>query len=397
MNIAYFNLIGGLSGDMLLSSFFDLGVDKEEISKELKKLKKIRFEFSTSKTARGNITSTHTNVKIYDDIKWEWDTFFQSVKNSELNESIKTNIINCLNILKIAEQEAHSEPNPHLHELGTSDTLVDICGFFICVDKLKINKIYSSPIPAVPGYVKTSHGLHETLAPATKKIIEKYKIPINFINNESNIETVTPTGISILASIAEFTKGNSITNFEIGYGAGTKTFANIPNVLSLWIQKPNPDFYDYKNLIYLETNLDDMTPEFIGDFISSTLEEGALDTWVIPYTGKKNRPSHQLNILCDLDEKEKFIDLILRETSSLGVRVQRIRRYEVKIEIVEVETSLGKIKAKIKYVKGKMYSIKPEFEELKRLAFENGSSINNISNQINLELNEKYFKINNKF
>ena len=397
MNIAYFNLIGGLSGDMLLSSFFDLGVDKEEISKELKKLKKIRFEFSTSKTARGDITSTHTNVKIYDDIKWEWDTFFQSVKNSELNESIKTNIINCLNILKIAEQEAHSEPNPHLHELGTSDTLVDICGFFICVDKLKINKIYSSPIPAVPGYVKTSHGLHETLAPATKKIIEKYKIPINFINNESNIETVTPTGISILASIAEFTKGNSITNFEIGYGAGTKTFANIPNVLSLWIQKPNPDFYDYKNLIYLETNLDDMTPEFIGDFISRTLEEGALDTWVIPYTGKKNRPSHQLNILCDLDEKEKFIDLILRETSSLGVRVQRIRRYEVKREIVEVETSLGKIKTKIKYVKGKMYSIKPEFEDLKRLAFENGSSINNISNQINLELNEKYFKINNKF
>jgi uncharacterized protein (TIGR00299 family) protein len=397
MNIAYFNLIGGLSGDMLLSSFFDLGVDKEEISKELKKLKKIRFEFSTSKTVRGNITSTHTNVKIYDDIKWEWDTFFQCVKNSELNESIKTNIINCLNILKIAEQEAHLEPNPHLHELGTSDTLVDICGFFICVDKLKINKIYSSPIPAVPGYVKTSHGLHETLAPATKKIVEKYKIPINFINNESNIETVTPTGISILASIAEFTKGNSITNFEIGYGAGTKTFANIPNVLSLWIQKPNPDFYDYKNLIYLETNLDDMTPEFIGDFISRTLEEGALDTWVIPYTGKKNRPSHQLNILCDLDEKEKFIDLILRETSSLGVRVQRIRRYEVKREIVEVETSLGKIKAKIKYVKGKMYSIKPEFEELKRLAFENGSSINNISNQINLELNEKYFKINNKF
>ena len=396
MNIAYFNLIGGLSGDMLLSSFFDLGVDKEEISKELKKLKKIRFEFSTSKTARGNINSTHTNVKIYDAIKWEWDTFFQSVKDSELKESIKTNIINCLNILKIAEQEAHSEPDPHLHELGTSDTLVDICGFFICVDKLKINKIYSSPIPVVPGYVKTSHGLHETLAPATKKIVEKYKIPINFINNESNIETVTPTGISILASIAEFTKGNSITHFEIGYGAGTKTFENIPNVLSLWIQKPNSDFYDYKNLIYLETNLDDMTPEFIGDFISRSLEEGALDTWVVPYTGKKNRPSHQLNILCDLYEKEKFIDLILRETSSLGVRVQTIQRYEVKREILEVETSLGKIKTKIKYIKGQMYSIKPEFEELKRLAFENRTSINNISNQINIELNEKYFKINNK-
>ena len=296
----------------------------------------------------------------------------------------------------LAEQEAHSEPNPHLHELGTSDTLVDICGFFICVDKLKINKIYSSPIPVVPGYVKTSHGLHETLAPATKKIVEKYKIPINFINNESNIETVTPTGLSILASIAEFTKGNSITHFEIVYGAGTKTFENIPNVLSLWIQKPNSDFYDYKNLIYLETNLDDMTPEFIGDFISRSLEEGALDTWVVPYTGKKNRPSHQLNILCDLYEKEKFIDLILRETSSLGVRVQTIQRYEVKREIVEVETSLGKIKTKIKYIKGQMYSIKPEFEELKRLAFENRTSINNISNQINIELNEKYFKINNK-
>ena len=239
MNTAYFNLIGGLSGDMLLSSFFDLGLDKKEIFKELKKLKKIRFDFSTSKTTRGNINSTHTNVKIYDDIKWEWDIFFENVKNSQLKGSIKTNIINCLNILKVAEQEAHSEPNPHLHELGTSDTLVDICGFFICVDKLEINKIYSSPIPVVPGYIKTSHGLHETLAPATKKIVEKYKIPINFINNESNIETVTPTGMAILANIAEFTKGNSITHFETGYGAGTKTFANIPNVLSLWIEKLN--------------------------------------------------------------------------------------------------------------------------------------------------------------
>ena len=113
MNTAYFNLIGGLSGDMLLSSFFDLGVDKEEISKELKKIKNIKFDLSISKTSRGNISSTHTNVKIYDDIKWEWDIFFQTVKKSELKESIKTNIINCLNILMVAEQEAHSEPNPH--------------------------------------------------------------------------------------------------------------------------------------------------------------------------------------------------------------------------------------------------------------------------------------------
>ena len=182
MSNAYLNLIGGLSGDMLLSSLIDAGLDPEKLSKELNKISEIDFEISVNKTERQNLKATHTDVIVNDSIKWTWPKLYKAVESSKLNKIVKERVNNCFDLLKSAEQEAHDDKNPHLHELGTSDTLVDICGFFIGIEILGIDKIYCSPIPVVPGFIKTSHGIHETLAPATKKIVEKLKVPVRYIN-----------------------------------------------------------------------------------------------------------------------------------------------------------------------------------------------------------------------
>tara|TARA_B110000263_G_scaffold200753_1_gene180042 strand:+ start:2781 stop:3959 length:1179 start_codon:yes stop_codon:yes gene_type:complete len=392
MTNAYFNLIGGLSGDMLLSSFFDAGLDEKKVILELNKILNLNFEFNISKTNRKNIKATHTNVILKDSIKWEWNKFYEVVKNSDLSEKVILNIINCFDLLKSAEQEAHDEENPHLHELGTSDTLVDICGFFISADILGIENFFCSPLPVVPGFIKTSHGTHETLAPATKKIVERFKIPLKYINNSSNIETITPTGISIIASCARFDDTVNISSQMNGTGAGTKDFIGFPNVLSL-ILETNTSIN--KSLKYLlETNIDDMSPEFIGNFIDLSISEGALDCWISTYTGKKNRLGNNINILCNENEKEKFINLIINETTSLGVRSTLVERYEAKRKIEKFKSSFGPIQVKLKYFNDQLHSVKPEFDDLKKISQLEGSSIYNINNIINNEINDKYFNLN---
>lgn len=393
MSTAYFNLIGGLSGDMLLSSFFDAGLDEKKVILELKKIKDLNFEFKSSKTKRKNIAATHTNVILKDSIKWEWKNFYEVVENSELSEKIISKIINCFDLLKSAEQQAHEEENPHLHELGTSDTLVDICGFFISADLLGIENFFCSSLPVVPGFIKTSHGTHETLAPATKKIVERFQIPLRYVNKSSNIETITPTGISIIASCANFNDTVSISSKMNGTGAGTKDFRDFPNVLSVILDDNNTSID--KSLKYLlQTNIDDMSPEFVGNFINLSISEGALDCWVSTYTGKKNRLGNNINILCDDSERDKFINLIIKETSSLGVRANLVERYEAKRKIEKFKSSFGYIQVKLKYFEGQLHSVKPEFDDLRSISELKGSSIYNITNIINKEINDKYFNLN---
>jgi len=394
MSTAYFNLIGGLSGDMLLSSFFDAGLDEKKIILELKKLKGLNFEFSISKTKRQNLSATHTNVILKDSIKWEWKNFYEVVEKSTLNKQVIIKIINCFDLLKSAEQDAHEEENPHLHELGTSDTLVDVCGFFIAADILGIENFFSSPLPVVPGFITTSHGTHETLAPATKKIVERFKIPLKYINNSSDIETITPTGISILASCANFKDTVNINSSMNGTGAGSKDFKNFPNVLSIILDSNSKTGINKSFKYLLQTNIDDMSPEFIGDFINLSISKGALDCWISTYTGKKNRLGNNINILCTETDKDKFINLIISETSSLGVRSSLVERYEAKRKIEIFKSSYGNIQIKLKYFNGELHSVKPEFDDLKKISLLKKASISSVSNIINKEINYKYFNLN---
>ena len=390
MALVYLNLIGGLSGDMLISSLIDLGLDEKKLFSELKKIDDIDFTLNTKKTHKFNLEATHTSVIIKDQVKWTWNKFYDVIKKSKLNKKIKNQTINCFDILKQAEESAHNEKNPHLHELGTSDTIVDVCGFFIGLNLLGVSEIYSSSIPVAPGFIQTSHGIHDTLAPATKKIVEEYNIPLRYINDSSNIETVTPTGLSILASIAKFQTHTAFTPEKFGMGAGTKDFDTFPNVLSASIDyKKYSNFISTKKIL-IETNVDDMSPEATGSIIDFAIDEGALDCWIINYNGKKNRPGNLINLLCETKDKDKFVKFILEHTTSLGLRVREIERYETEREFEEYNSSLGIVKIKFKYIDGKIHSFKVEHDDILKISYNTGLPVHKISNKLDYEINKKY-------
>jgi|TARA_B100001094_G_scaffold143927_1_gene139431 hypothetical protein len=390
MTLAYINLIGGLSGDMLISSLLDLGLDEKMLISELKKIEGIEFKLKIKKTKKLDIDATHTSVIIEDKIKWNWEKFYNVVKKSTLSQEIKNRVINCFDILKHAEESAHNEKNPHLHELGTSDTLVDICGFFIAIDLLGITKIYSSSIPVTPGFIKTSHGVHETLAPATKKLVENNHIPLRYINNSSNIETVTPTGLSILVSIAGFDNKNSFSPEKFGLGAGTKDFEKFPNVLSIALESQENLKFKSSKKILLETNIDDMSPEIIGSVIEQAIEDGALDCWTNNYTGKKNRSGIIISLLCEIEDKNKFIRFILKNTSSLGLRSVEIDRFEVDRNFEDFNSTLGKVSVKFKYIDGNIYSYKVEYEDILKISKKFDISAHIVTKKLDYEINSKY-------
>ncbi len=390
MAIAYFNLIGGLSGDMLLSSLFDSGLDQHQLYTELKKIDDIEFNFELKKSKKYDIKGIHTEVIISDSIRWDWEKFYNNIMNSKLSGSVIDKTINCFDLLKEAEESAHNEKNPHLHELGTSDTLVDICGFFIGLELLGITQINCSSIPVTSGYINTSHGTHETLAPATKKIVEKYKIPIRYIQEASNIETVTPSGLSILASIANFDQSITIKPSNFGVGLGTKNFEKFPNVLTVTIgsDKQKENIVSKKTLI--ETNIDDMSPEITGSLIDQAISLGALDCWISSYYGKKNRPGMTFHILCENIDREKFSNFIFENTSSLGFRVNHIEREESERTVEEFNSSFGKIKIKYKYLNDKPYTFKVEYDDIIEISKRTGMSYAIITKQLDFEINKKY-------
>ena len=390
MTLAYINLIGGLSGDMLISSLLDLGLDEKMLISELKKIEGIKFNLKIKKTKKLDIDATHTSVIIEDNIKWNWEKFYNVVKKSTLSQEIKNRVINCFDILKHAEESAHNEKNPHLHELGTSDTLVDICGFFIAVDLLGITKIYSSSIPVTPGFIKTSHGVHETVAPATKKLVENNNIPLRYINTSSNIETVTPTGLSILVSIAGFDNKNSFSPGKFGLGAGTKDFEKFPNVLSIALESQENLKFKSSKKILLETNIDDMSPEIIGSVIEQAIEDGALDCWTNNYTGKKNRSGIIISLLCEIEDKNKFIRFILKNTSSLGLRSVEIDRFEVDRNFEDFNSTLGKVSVKFKYIDGNIYSYKVEYEDILKISKKFDIAAHIVTKKLDYEINSKY-------
>ena len=176
-----------------------------------------------------------------------------------------------------------------------------------------------------------------------------------------------------------------------GSGAGTKNFKNFPNILSINIGESREKSLNQEIKCILETNIDDMTPEHLGRFIDYSISMGALDTWITPYYGKKNRLGHKLSLLCNESDSEKFSNLIIDQTSSLGIRLFRIERLVADREIRNFNSTMGKIKIKLKFHNNELHSVKPEFEDINRISNETGRSIISINKEIEYEINKDFF------
>ncbi len=374
MKIAYCDCFSGISGDMFLAALIDAGLPIEVLGDELKKLNLIEFHHIFQKTVMKNsisatsivfdIDETGTHHRHYSDI-------CRLINASALSNSVKERSLCIFEKLAMAEAKIHNVKidDVHFHEVGAVDSILDIVGAAIGLDYFQIGSLYSSSIPMSHGIVKTQHGDLPLPAPATLELI---RIANGIVKSSpASIELVTPTGAAILAAFATFSMPEMRLE-RIGVGAGKKDL-EWPNIMRLWIGETTENL---SSLIQMDTNIDDMNPQLFGNVMGKLFEVGALDVFFTPIQMKKNRPATMISVIAKREQEQKLAELILRETSSFGVRIHPVYRFESPRTFKTVPTQYGDIQVKVKYEidTGKIIQWTPEYEQCTAAAHAAGVS-----------------------
>ncbi|MCH8234781.1 MAG: nickel pincer cofactor biosynthesis protein LarC [Chloroflexi bacterium] len=389
MKSAYIDMIGGASGDMLLGALVDAGLPLEELRAELSGMDVGGYTIRAERVTRGALNCTLLHVDLDDEGRRRrgWDELSGTVESSRLPDDVRSKSIEVLDRLTKAESRVHGVDRHHLtpHELGTVDTLVDIVGVIAGFRLLGVEQVSAGAFPAGTGFVMSDHGRIPGIAPATAQIYAAAKAPVRSASEWGpKGETVTPSGASLVTSIASFEPVEMRVD-TMAYGAGSRDPEEYPNALGLWLgetqaapapQSPNA------GLSLLETNIDDMGGELFGYVQERLLEAGALDVWMTPIQMKKNRPAVLLSALVNEGDADSAANVILRETSTLGVRRRAVERYTADREVVEVDTTLGKARVKIKRVDGEVAGIAPEYEDCRTLALKHGLTLAEVMRRV---------------
>ncbi len=425
MRILYIDLQNsGISGDIFLAALLGLVPESNKIVKELEQLKNIlpgvsKLEIKLVKTEITGIQVNKLKIEIKETKDHRTATILQKslndfLVNSQISDSAKDYANKVLNSLILAEAEVHDEltKNIHLHELSSVDTLIDIIGVATALDRFNAFnnndlRIFCSKIPLGSGTINTKHGILAIPAPATLKILEKS----NLITCGGPVESelTTPTGAALLANLEPQILQHlpDMRILKTNYSTGQKIFKNFLNVLRLFYGEDKES--DFSNLNHplqkyveqvtiLETDVDDLSGEILGNFISTFEHEEILDVQILPSITKKNRPGHIIKVLCYPEYTFKLIKRMIEELGTLGVRfniINRVcinRRFERKS--IDVNEKTYEINYKISFIdseKGReMISIKPEYEDLKKISQETGITVKKIQLLVNSKIKQIY-------
>jgi uncharacterized protein (TIGR00299 family) protein len=249
------------------------------------------------------------------------------------------------------------------------DAIVDVMGAVAGLRLLGVRELYASALPAGGGSARGAHGTLPVPAPATLEIVARSCAPLSSSGEDTDAELVTPTGAAIVTSLARFARP-PMTVSTVGYGAGARDLPDRPNVLRLWLGEPvarRP-----RGMLLLETNIDDMNPEIFGYVQELLFAAGAADVWFSPIQMKKNRPATLISVLCPREREDVVVRVLLRETSTLGVRVSEVARHEARRESLKFDSSLGRAQVKVKWLEGEPPRVAPEYESCRRLARRSG-------------------------
>ncbi|MGC9975296.1 MAG: nickel pincer cofactor biosynthesis protein LarC [Syntrophales bacterium] len=368
MRIAYFDCFSGVSGDMILGALIDAGADLQRLELELGKLKISGFTLKAEKTTRRGLSGTKFFVdQDQNHAKRHLTDIEKIVDNSDLLDDIKPRAKSIFRELAAVEAKIHntSPADVHFHEIGALDSIVDVVGSLIAMKMLGIETIYASRIPVGTGFVECDHGVLPLPAPATLELIKGIPVYASSIEKE----LVTPTGIAILKHVVKrFGTIPDMRIEHIGYGAGSRDL-KIPNLLRVWIGESDvKQEYEEDAIILIETNIDNMNPEIIGYAMERILERGALDVFMTPIFMKKNRPGTLLSVLITPGKLDETISVIFSETSSLGIRFQRLERRKLPRELITVETSFGPVRVKVSHIDTEKSIMSPEYEDCREIA-----------------------------
>ena len=382
--------VAGISGDMILSSLVDLGANKSKIIEGVKKsadlldgtiIKKLDFikVQKNGKSATQLILEIDENTHERKGIDMK-NCIESASEKLELSNIAKEFAIKSINTLIIAESNVHgeSESSVHFHEAASVDTIVDIIGTAIALDDLNLfnEEISCSPVAIGGGTVSFSHGTTSNPAYAITEIFKNSKIVVK--GGPVNEELTTPTGASILVNLVsscnEFFVDMSIDS--VGYGSGTKDFDEFSNVLKL-IQGQSNETLTKDTVQILETNLDDISGEVIANTIEKLMENGAKDVTVSHAITKKGRPSQLVSVICDPNNTNSLLKILINETRTLGVRIRNSQRYLVPRKILESTVTLENQNFTIHYKISDSEHFKLEYDDVK-----------SISNQLSLSFNK---------
>jgi uncharacterized protein (TIGR00299 family) protein len=420
MKVLYYDCFCGISGDMHLGALLDLGVDKEYLIQELSKLNlNDEYELQIKKDIKKGISGTKVDVILKKQQEFQQQghkhvhghgehahihaqeetqsphLHAEHIEHHHAHRNLKDieNIINVSSLsnkvkelslqmfMKVAEAEAkvHGKSlyEVHFHEVGATDSIIDIVGAAICLDYLKVDKIMASSVQVGGGFVNCAHGIIPIPAPATVEILQGAPIKSGIVP----FETTTPTGAAILAANVEaFTDKMDFSIKKIGYGIGHRDL-DIPNVLRVYlggeeIGEEREDQY------ILETNIDDMNPEFYGYIEEKLFEQGALDVFKTAIFMKKGRAAIKLSILVNEKREKDVLGVVFKETTSIGIRKYKVEKIMLPRDFIQVKTQYGDVTVKNSYYEGEKVKYKPEYEDCKKIASERNIPIARVYSEV---------------
>jgi pyridinium-3,5-bisthiocarboxylic acid mononucleotide nickel chelatase len=367
MRIAYGDLIGGVSGDMFVAALLDLGLSLRKLDAELKKIPTLRFKLQKSHKTVHGIRATQFHVICpRKEADRSWKQIHSLITRSRLHADVRDIGNRIFSRLAEAEGKIHGVPanDVHFHEIGATDSIVDIMAAAIGCRELKSERFYFSSVPLGRGLTSSRHGTLPVPTPATLELLRG--VPIQGIDVEG--ETVTPTGAAIVRTMGEsFGEQPPMIAEKIGYGAGQKEFPGRPNLFRLVIGSTQAG-WKQEEMLVIETNIDDMNPEFYDYVLERLFTAGARDVFLSPIQMKKNRPATLLRVIADPSKREQLSKIIFHETSTIGIRYYPVGRMILDRKLISVGTRFGKVRVKVIEQPDGTKRATPEYDDLKRIA-----------------------------
>jgi pyridinium-3,5-bisthiocarboxylic acid mononucleotide nickel chelatase len=394
MKTLYFDCFSGISGDMTIGALLDLGLDFEYLKAELKKLPVEGYELKAGRVVRSNLSAMKFDVHVDGDTghhhhhhheghehhhhhhhHHKASEILHMIGHSSITVNAKRIAREIFTKLAVSEGKVHNiaPEDVEFHEVGAVDSIVDCVGAAIGFDALGIERFLCSAINVGSGFIHCQHGVMPVPAPATADLLRNATI----YSKHANTELVTPTGAAILAAVVnQFGPLENFVTERIGYGAGTKEFSNFPNCVRLLLGKETGA--SVQDVIVIEANIDDMTPQNFGYVTEKLLGAGAVDVFTIPVQMKKGRPGHLLQVLTPPQAADTISRIIFEETTTIGIRRHIASRTILDREFVEVETEYGKVKVKVSRLAGDVVNFTPEYEDCARLARERSVALKKV-------------------
>ena len=379
-SLAYLDCFAGISGDMLLGALLSVGWTEERLRDVVERLKLGDVRLDVQRVSKHGVSATQVTIHSSPHQPHRGlQELSTIVLGANLPESIQQRAISGLRLLAEAESEVHNVPVEciHFHEVGAVDTVIDIVGALVGFEELNVDAVYSSPIPWSRGTVKTEHGVLPVPPPAVALLLKG--LPVVGVDIEG--ETVTPTGATLVRTVAkEFGPMPAMNVEAVGYGAGQRDWPDRPNVLRLTIGESDDGRLGLtaETLTVLACNIDDMNPQWYEPLMKALQESGALDVWLTPTQMKKNRPATIVEVLCRSDQADGLRTVLLRHTTTLGVREHAVTRYSIDRRVETVQTKYGSVRVKVATLPDGSIKVAPEYDDCAARALEHGVSVSDV-------------------